>query len=220
MWVKYHEFIGIPVGVIRKLTGSVSVVSVRCLPLHEPPAAAFEGTSSELSLVISLPKRLLPKGTFFSAGVKGVPEPPSAKWPNEPTVALLGVFPHVDGDAGPFPSPLPPVLLRIKPALNGFSALSSVPSLLSILPLKEVLLSSLENRPLPAGDPRLVTASLVCCRRVPGLLELGEDIPNGLEFCPIDALRPLAPSPWPLTSLFCGGGFIGELTSVSKSYPS
>jgi hypothetical protein len=76
--------------------------------------------------------------------------------------------------------------------------------------------SSLENRLAP-GEARDME-SLVCCRRVPGLLDAGDER-YGAGPCEKEVLRPFMP-PGALGSLFelCGGGFIGELTSPENIY--
>ena len=128
-----------------------------------------------------------------------------AKLPKFPMVALFGAA--LQGDAGPVLRTFP-VLLRINPPRDmlglGSSALSSEPSLESIARREWNEDSSLENLPVPAGDPRPVTESPVCCRRVLGLLEAGDESPNAPGFCPWDTddLRPFTPSPWVLVSLF------------------
>jgi hypothetical protein len=133
---------------------------------------------------------------------------------------MLPSRPH--GDAGPLPNALPAVLLRIKPPNGRLLFVSSIrSSWLSFdslnLRVKKGEGSSLENR-LALGDAR-DNESLVCCRRVPGLLDAGDESPNGAEPCEKDVLRPFSP-PGALGSLFefCGGGFIGELTSPENNY--
>jgi hypothetical protein len=146
-----------------------------------------------------------------------------AKLPKFPIVALLGAA--LQGDAGPVLR-IFPVLLRIKPPRDmpvfESSPRSSDPSLKSIALREWNDGSSLENLPVPAGDPRPVIESPVCCRRVLGLLEAGEETPNALGFCPCDTddFRPFTPSPGALGSLLelWGGGFKGELTSPEKAY--
>jgi hypothetical protein len=107
-------------------------------------------------------------------------------------VALLGVAPQ--GDTGPLPRTLPAVLLRIRGPRGKLglesSARSSLPSLKS---LGEE--SSLPNRPVPAGDPRPLIESLVCWRRVLGLLDEGEERANAFELAPYDTegFRPFDP---------------------------
>ena len=174
--------------------------------------------SSELSFGIKDAKRLsrVGKPGRFSMGV-GFEDPPRAKLPNVP---MLPSRPQ--GDAGPLPNALPAVLLRIKPPNGKLLLVSSTrSSWLSFdslnLRVKKGDCSSLENRLAP-GDANDIE-SLVCCRRVLGLLDAGEESPNGAEPCEKDVLRPFNP-PWALGSLFefCGGGFIGELTSPENSY--
>jgi hypothetical protein len=71
---------------------------------------------------------------------------------------------------------------------------------------------------VPAGDPRPLIESLVCWRRVLGLLDEGEERANAFELAPYDTegFRPF--DPCALGSLFelCGGGLRGELTSSEK----
>jgi hypothetical protein len=163
---------------------------------------------------------MLPKPGRFSLGVGGfADEPPNAKLPKFPIgdiVALAGPGPQ--GEAGPLPSALPTVLARINPPKGRVdfvsSARSSAPSFESLnLRLKNGD-SSLENR-LPTGEAKLESA--VCCRRVLGLLdEAGEESPKVLEPCEIDVLRPFAPCALGSLCVFCGGGFMVELTSPEK----
>lgn len=138
-------------------------------------------------------------------------------------VALFGAA--LQGDAVPVVRMFPE-LFRIKPpkAMPGFesSVRSSEPSLKSIALREWNDSSSLENLPVPAGDPSPVTESPVCCRRVLGLPDAGEETPKPLGVWPWDTddLRPFTPSPGVLGSLFgfWGGGFSGELTSPEKAY--
>lgn len=210
----------LPLGV-SSANGSVSV---RGRDLHDL-SDDLDSISSELSFGIRWARRLspLPKTGRFSLGVGGLTGVTMAKLPKFPIVALLGA--PLQGDAGPVLRMFP-VLLRIKPPRDmpgfGSSVRSSRPSLESITLRAWKEGSSLENLPVPAGDPRPVIESPVCCRRVLGLLEAGEESPNAPGFCPWDTddLRPFTPSPCALESLFefCGGGFSGELTSPENAY--
>lgn len=170
-------------------------VSVRCLGLHGR-SAAFDAMSSVLSLFMRLANRL--NVGRLSMGVGGFAGPPIAKLPKFPIgdiVPLVTGAPH--GDAGPLPSALPAVLLRIKPPngspVLGSSGRSSVPSLDSgNFRAEKGDDSSLEKR-LIDGEDTPDTESVVCCLRVLGRLVTGDESPKLPEPCDTEVLRPFSP---------------------------
>ena len=141
---------------------------------------------------------MLPKAGLFSPGVGGLIEFPKPKLPKLPIAALPGAA--LQGELGPLPRILPAVLLRLsvpKGELVFGSSARSSPSLTSVsFREKNGDGSSLEKRPVPAGDPSPVIESLVCWRRVLGRLDDGEASPKAFEPCERDVLRPFVLCPF------------------------
>jgi hypothetical protein len=142
--------------------------------------------------------RLTPSaGRLSVEGACVVGVPGNAKLPKFPIgdiAALVGLAPQVDED--PLPR-IPPVLVRMSPPKGKpfFVPWSSPESFRSVGRRRNDEDSSRpEKRPVPAGDPKPVIESEVCCRRFGGLLEAGEERFKLFEFwpCEIEVLRPFA----------------------------
>lgn len=171
-----------------------------------PPPKGFAGLcvgSAKLPKLPPTPEPVMPVG---------------AGWDVDGGQRLLN--PPGDGDVVPRRSELKDGL-DCGTSLEG-SGLSSASSL--SLPRRSAALRANQGEPssrvkrLPAvvGDETPAAKGLRSIdsrRRVPGLAEVGDVRLYGFPLpCETEVFRPLGPVAW-APSLFCGGGFIGELTS-------